>query len=651
MNRFGTTTGFALATMLCGGAAAQHAPLTVQQQFEAASAASAGSDKAAALAAWVALEPRVANNPRNLAIVRIHESAVLLELDRKDEAAAAARAGLAALPAADATLANERFLGQLMLARIAQAALDYATAAEAFRAAEAVATAPADRIVAALGVVDTETFVDPAAAEAALGRIDTFLATIKSEPAVRGRVAVARGVLLLNQGRFVDARKELKAAVVLYGGLTAKTDLNDVAARSDTAIAALLSGDAETAREYMAYTGAGQIVNGNFNPGVQMTPPDCGGEAGLKPADIAVVEFSVGEDGSVIQVAPVYAAGGNAVALEFARAAQRWSWTPEQVKEMPRFFRYRARVEMRCSTGFTRPSIGTALDTAVSRWLTDKNVALPPPPEGSAVAALPMQRAALAKANGLDAIAAGQPLIDSPFLPSDEKHRIAVQSLAIADANAVPPLARLDLDLAVRATANTEGQRSKDFRADLATMLTMPVYANDPRARAAIRLFAAEWWVRRPDQQTRDRLQQVADDPALAETDPMKVAALLQIASLKQRDGDIAAAKAAFDRTGLTADQCALIAAPPAFLSAGGTFPAEAQRWGFEGWTLTQFDIAANGHVQGQRAIISYPPFIFTKAGEETIAGARYAKSYRPDGALGCGSAMQRVKFALPFRH
>lgn len=71
-------------------------------------------------------------------------------------------------------------------------------------------------------------------------------------------------------------------------------------------------------------------------------------------------------------------------------------------------------------------------------------------------------------------------------------------------------------------------------------------------------------------------------------------------------------------------------------------------QWGFEGWTLTEFDISAEGKVLNARPILSYPPFVFSKAGAQTIAGARYAKSYRPDGGLGCGGSAQRVKFLMP---
>ena len=80
----------------------------------------------------------------------------------------------------------------------------------------------------------------------------------------------------------------------------------------------------------------------------------------------------------------------------------------------------------------------------------------------------------------------------------------------------------------------------------------------------------------------------------------------------------------------------------------GGTFPQEAASWGFEGWTQVQFDIAADGAVINERAIVSYPPFIFTKAGKETFRSARFEKSFRPDGGIGCGGTSQRVRFLIP---
>jgi hypothetical protein len=63
-----------------------------------------------------------------------------------------------------------------------------------------------------------------------------------------------------------------------------------------------------------------------------------------------------------------------------------------------------------------------------------------------------------------------------------------------------------------------------------------------------------------------------------------------------------------------------------------------------------QFDVAADGKSQNVRSIVSYPPFVFSEAGASVVEGARFSKSYRPDGGLGCGGDMQRVAFRLPGR-
>ena len=143
-------------------------------------------------------------------------------------------------------------------------------------------------------------------------------------------------------------------------------------------------------------------------------------------------------------------------------------------------------------------------------------------------------------------------------------------------------------------------------------------------------------------------LQAVADDKGLAANDPMRVGALIRLASLQQQAGDPVAARATFNRSGLAASQCAILDAPPRFLSAGGTFPDEARIWGFEGWTRTQFDVGPDGKVFNERAVLSYPPFVFTKAGTQTVAGARYTKTFRPDGGVGCGGLSQNVRFKMP---
>ncbi len=640
------------ACLALSGAMAQ-AP-TIQQDFDAAVALDEKGDPATALAAWEKLEARTKPGSRSRGLMLVRKSSALFRLKRADEAVQAVRAGLALLPKSDASLAEDRWRGYLQLGGVAANAIDYASADEAYLAAEQAAPDVGTRLSALLAFVETAVFVDPDAAAAALGRIDALVAGQPLDKIARALVARRHALLLLNRGDFAGAQTYAMDAVKQLGGLTQRTDTRDVSARSDVAIAALLAGKSDVARRYMAMTGAGRLGNATFDPAVQMTPPDCGGEAGLKPADMAVVEFSIADDGTVFAVSPIYAAGGGAVAMEFARAARDWSWTPEQVKSLPPFFRANARVEIRCSTSFERPSIGKLLDGETRAWFATKGLDVPPETRGGDAAAAPRQRAALAAAeakagpNALAVLPAVFALAGNSVVGREESHVLLGRGRAIAEANGAPPLVRLAFDMRERLSGTSDSWRGGVFRRVMTPMLAEPSYAADPSARAAVRLLLADNERRLDSDRSRALLQQVATDAALPVNDPMRVGALIRLASAEEASGDKAAARAAFDKSGLAANQCAILDKPPQRLSVGGTFPSEALIWRFEGWTRTQFDVAPDGRVLNERAVLSYPPFVFTKAGTATIAGARYAKTFRPDGGVGCGGLTQGVTFRLP---
>lgn len=626
---------------------------TVQQDFEAATALQDADNYAGALAAWEALEKRIPNNKRSLAIIHVRKSSALVGLWRDDEAVAAARAGLAGLPAGDTTLQEDRFRAWANLARIAEASLDYASAAEAYRQAEAIAPNAGERVAVFRGLVETETFTDPDAATRDMARAEAFIAPLTIEAKSRAILKRVKSQLLMNQGNYAAAQAEAGLSVKLLGGLTARTDLYDVASRSNYAIAALLGGKTEEARRYMAMTGAGRLSKGNFDPGSQMKVPDCGGEGGLRPDDVAVVEFSVADDGAVRAASPVYAAGGGAVALEFARAARGWSFNPQQMKEMPTFFRARARVELRCSTAFTRPSIGDYLDGELGRWLIAKKVSLPAIEAGSDAAALPKLKLQLTKSeaadgpNALSLVPLLYAIAHNAVATRDEGYAAATRALSILDTNGAKGAGRLAVDRLTWTTARSESWRPRAVARTTMAALSSPAYAGDPEALSAGRLMLADTLRNFDENGAVAVLKQVGDESRLPANHPLRVGALVRLASLEQANGNVDAARAAFESSGLAANQCALIDSPPRFLHAGGSFPMEARQWGFEGWTQVQFDVAADGKVLNERAIVSYPPFVFTKAGKETLATAKYEKSFRPDGGLGCGGSMQRVKFQI----
>lgn len=631
------------AMLAAPGWSQQTAPArtSVQQDFEAATALDDKKDHAGALAKWEALEARTAKNPRSLALVRVRKGIALFALDRKDEAVAATRAGLAQLPAGDASLREDRFLAQMTLGAIAELSLDYASAAASYGAAEGIAIAPGEKLGALRGLIQTQTFVDPDAAAQAVARADAAVAGLKVDPDVRAMVRRLDGQLRLNQGAFAASWKQSGEAVRLLGGLTSKTDLDDVAVRSNYAIAAILGGRPDDARQYMAMTGAGRMTKGQFDPGAQMKVPECGGEAGLKPADVAVIEFSVADDGVVRVSAPVYAAGGGQVALEFARAARDWSWTPEQARALPPFFRNRVRVELRCSTAFERPSVASYLDGELGAWLAREKVAMPPLLTGSDAVVLPQLRAQLAaaEAGGKDALTLVpilHQLSANLVIAREERDALARRELLIAVAHGVPAAARLAIEPVIWFNEKAEGWKQDTYTRTMLSHLTDPAYADDPVARSAIRLLAADA-ARKRTQQARGLLTTVGGDAALPANHPLRVGALVRLASLEQAAGNEAAASAAFAQSGLSARQCALVDSAPQMVSNGASsssFPMEAMRWGFEGWTSSQFDVAADGKVVNQRIVVAYPPFVFSQAGAGIIKSARYEKSFRPDGGL-----------------
>src|SRR5215217_6693034 len=131
----------AAVVALTGAAASAQQPApapapTVQQQFEAATAALEAENWAEALRILETLERRVAaTNPRSLAIVRVRKGQALLRLGRLDEAAATIAPNLAALPANDSSLADDRFRSFLTLGRVGELRLQYREAAEHYRAA------------------------------------------------------------------------------------------------------------------------------------------------------------------------------------------------------------------------------------------------------------------------------------------------------------------------------------------------------------------------------------------------------------------------------------------------------------------------------------------------------------------------------------
>ncbi len=647
----GATVLIAVAGGVMAQAPAGH---TIQQDFEAATALDAGTDSAQALAAWEALGRRVKPGSRNAAIVRVRTGDALFRLGRNEEAAVALREGLAGLPESDASLRSDRARAYLLVGTLAHNTLDYAGAAKAFAEVEALDDRPTGKLRAQLAQAQVMTFTDPAGAAAALDRADALIAGgVKVDRAALSLIAQRRAELAMNRGDFAAAKTFALAAIRGQGGMTERTTTDDVPVRADAALALILAGKPDDAREYMAMTGAGRLPRGDFAPAAVMISPDCGGEANLKPEDVAVVQFSIADNGSPIAVEPVYAAGGGRVALEFADAVRGWSWPEKDVAAIPPFFRRNVRVEMRCSTAFSRPSIYSGLYKSLGEWVSGRGITIRSDDSMEPAAEVAGLRAKLASAgnNPVAQMVAAWALSRNETVSREEAAALNARALQIARQEKAPPLARLPLELAARTGEQVDISKLGAFDAIAKALLADPDYAGDPQARAAILLMQSDY-VRGRDKDRRvlTLLRAIADDTRLAKDDPLRVGALVRIASAEQRLGNLAGARAAFQATGMSGDQCAVLDTVPQMKSSVGSdaFPREAMQWGFEGWTQVQFDVQPNGRTARVRTLLGYPAFVFSKATNGLVEGARFESTFRPDGAPGCGGLTRRVIFRMP---
>ncbi|BCI70358.1 gram-negative bacterial tonB family protein [Sphingomonas sp. S17] len=625
---------------------------SMQQQYDAATALDSGQDSAAALAAWDRIIAQVKPGSRTWAIAMVRKGGAKFRMGQIDEAAATIRAGLAVLPASDPSLAEDRFAAHMKLGGIASTSLDYADATAEYRKAAEESPDDIGRMAALLAMVRTQTFTDPGEAQATLARADALAQKIKLAKMDQAALEQARLRLAMNSGRLDEANRMAPKVVSLLGGMTLnKVDLRDVAARSDAAIAALLTHHEDSAREYMAYTGAGRSTKGSFGSASLMAPPECGGEADLKPEDVSVIQFSVGDDGTVFGVEPIYSSGGGAKGLAFARAVRDWVWSPEELKELPPFFRYNVRLEMRCSTAYSRPSIGEAINASFTEWVEKKGLATPAKSGSVGADALTRQRAALAAAEAKGQtpaiLAAAAQMLDNPTLGSDDRAALIAKVQPLAAASDMPAMAQLVFAIPAQEGRNRDWRGAGRYAAVMSPMLGQRPFADDPQARAALRLWIAD---RIGEKYATPYLQQVADDKGLDPHDPLRVGALIRLASAAKRQGDLALARQTFEKSGLAASQCATLDAmpKPVTLPGSSAFPQEAQRWGFEGWVRNQFDIGADGRVANARTLVSYPPFIFSNSAEKAFQSMRYEKTYRPDGGLGCGASVNGIRFKLP---
>ena len=621
---------------------------TLQAQFEQATAALTSEKWDEALAGFRAIEARPGVGARTRGVALLRQGFALGHLYRDEEARDAYRRGLALAPKSDASLADDRLEALIELGGLDRRYYDYSAARREFEEALALATDPATKLRVLRGLAAVTMFDDVQAARRMVDEALAIAAATKVTPQVDAAVHDMRGRVLLNQGDAVAALADLQIAIKDLGGLTVRTDLQDATVRSDAALAALKAKDMDRAREYLAMSGEGRLPDGPFAAPADTDLPPCGGD--LRPDDVAVIEFGIGDDGHVTFADPVYASRQGPVAVEFARAVSGWSWHQNDVKSIPLFFRAITRIELRCSMAVKRPSEVMLLEPALTAWLADHKVAVVGEQEKRNVALL---RAGIEQRKGdkpLERLVYLYALAGNPTVDTKEAEKALEEASAIADAEHAPPAVRAlirirllqpdpSISPALFATRVSEGFRR---------LLAIPDLADDPLSGSVIRLqLAAPGWGA-PPRDAVDLLQHVADDKRLDPHDPLRVGAMVRLASIQAQHGDLAAARQTYLKTGLNAQQCALVDAQPAMRRPGvGTadYPMDALNWGIGGWTEIEFDIQPDGRTVNRRPVMAYPPFVFGEPTTKAMEATRYTQSYRPDGTIGCSGAKQRFRY------
>ncbi len=640
----------AVAQATAPAPAAPAKPATLQAQFDAANAAYEARQCSDAIKLYDAIEARTAGSKNALLVgaVKVRKGICVTRSGDTQGGAALIRQGLPALTKNGAEFTADLRDAHLALGTAAFDAFDYDAAAASYRDALALATG-IDRVAPLLALTRTLAFDrDGKALAYAQEARDLATKTPGIGKDVLALIQTRYARVLLNEGKKEEAYTVLKDSLRKQGGLDQRVSSSEVATRADLALAALLNGDRQQAQTYMAYTGAGRMKDDAFSTAIEMKPASCGAATGLKPDDFAVVEFSVSDTGTVEAVNPIYTTGGRDVALAFARAVSDWSWSPTEAVKIPAFFRRATRIELRCSTAVERPSIGEPLNEAFADWMRAQGTTNDWWEQNRA-RALPLVRADATRARAANdrsaLLAADAWLAQSALAPEAERRAAAVEATALATTMRAPVPVMTYLMLAQNDTSYDA------FPRKLIALLNRPEINRDPLSAATIRMMlATHAYPPTPKEEVERLLAAVVASP-LPENHPLKVAALLRQADLLAQRGEVAQAKASFDRTGLTSDQCALIAPTPIMQRSGATsslYPTEAVQMGFQGWAQVEFDIAADGRTTTQRTIAAYPPFVFGDAAQKMIGATRYRSSFRPEGNTACSANIQRFRFQLP---
>jgi hypothetical protein len=378
-------------------------------------------------------------------------------------------------------------------------------------------------------------------------------------------------------------------------------------------------------------------------------PPRCG--PGISPQDVAIVEFSIRDDGSVGHASPVYSSRPGESAIQFARAVRGWWWAPEHIRRIAPLFRTAIRLELRCTQRSLEPYDLSEGDLAeLASWSAEHGVALEAEPGRLLLA--PAVREALAELEGRHGRAAPQLLLPLLRLGTDTELRgqeridLLTRALNIAAASGTPfAYRRMILRRLVWAMRDTAG-RDRASRPEFDMLLTLPAVRSDPGLVAALHLDDARWNHGRGRATAAAEALDRARAASLPQDHPLAAEILDATVAIEAARGNEAAAMEAWRAIPARSPRCLV---PPRRLTIQVTnedFPASAVGWGFEGWTEVETLVGRNGAVS-QRTVAAYPPFVFNAASEEIAGRFRFGGAFEPPGGP-CAVYRQGFQFQFP---
>ena len=462
-------------------------------------------------------------------------------------------------------------------------------------------------------------------------------------------LAEVRARIALNAGDLPEAQRWIDRALAATGGLTLSANQLQLAIRGDAAIVAQLRRDPDEARRYLTYTGAGHLKSVGWISAFSGDLPVCGTAGDVRPDDSAVVQVTIATDGHVVSATPVYASRPGDVGMAFARAAQDWRWDQQSVAKVEPFWRASLRLEMRCDTRPDPQALGKPIGVAARDWLNARGVDLPDRPAFTARTDPALGRDGLSAVPALLAVAGRRSA--GPALPA--------RLYRILDAGGAPASLQA---VAVKAVADNDAEgagtiREAARRRAAALAVAVPAFAARYPATAELAWLRLEWAIaleRAGDFATAlPLLRQVLATPAAAldRDDPIREVATLHVALGRGQAGDADGAQADLKAAGLNAAQCSLVDTRPVPTNlsiVSSQFPAEAQRWHFEGFARIAYDIGADGHVADVRTVLAYPPFVFGPGTEKAARGFRYVAPTLDGKVVGCQGERQTVSYRLP---